>query len=144
MVDSADVQALSCDELDAAVHREVWKRSWDKSRCPVCGSSLSGAVELGCVEGNCSMRPSPERRADAIPRYSSDIGQAFSVQESLHHRGFWMRLQSPFEGGTEEWHCGFTHHSFTGWNGRPEYAGEGGTAAIAICRAALVCVRSAG
>lgn len=33
----------------------------DESRCAVCGWTLADSIEKGCVRGNCSMRPPPER-----------------------------------------------------------------------------------
>lgn len=33
----------------------------DVTRCSICGWTLADSVETGCVRGNCSMRPLPER-----------------------------------------------------------------------------------
>lgn len=33
-------------------------------RCRVCGWTLAASIAEGCVPGNCSRRPAPERRAD--------------------------------------------------------------------------------
>jgi hypothetical protein len=37
----------------------------DPNRCAVCGWTLSPSRDLGCVRGDCSMRPKPETFYDA-------------------------------------------------------------------------------
>ena len=37
----------------------------DPNRCAVCGWSLATSREEGCVRGNCSLRPRPERLYDS-------------------------------------------------------------------------------
>ena len=37
----------------------------DINRCAICGWPLSDSVDNGCVRGNCSMRPFPDRYYDA-------------------------------------------------------------------------------
>jgi glutaredoxin len=40
---------------------EAIKQDDDPTRCAVCGWKLAESAEQGCVRGNCSMRPRPER-----------------------------------------------------------------------------------
>lgn len=54
------------EELNKAV-QEARHGKWDEARCGVCGWPLdvSGNVSSPrCLPDNCSMRPTPERRAD--------------------------------------------------------------------------------
>jgi len=37
----------------------------DPNRCAVCGWPLAALMDKGCVRGNCSMRPRPERLYDS-------------------------------------------------------------------------------
>lgn len=69
--------------------------------------------------------------------YSRFIEDAFIIQRHLSEKGFWMELSSPFD-KNEKWWAGFTPHSTSGWNGRPDYAAFGETAPEAICKAALM------
>lgn len=50
--------------LDHTIHRIVYG-PWDASRCRICGWPVYPDLSLGCILGNCSMRPVPSRRADA-------------------------------------------------------------------------------
>ena len=49
-------------------------------------------------------------------------------------RGYHLSLKSPFSPGGQ-WHAGFTPHGVTGWNGRPDFAGAGDNAWMAIAAA---------
>lgn len=49
----------------------------------------------------------------------------------------WWSIKSPFE-KNEMWFAGITPHSTSGWNGRPDFIGNGSTMALAVCRAALM------
>ena len=98
---------------------------------------VSGEEVRGCEEC-CS-----------LPDWSGELEEAWRVVEHLASHdpanhppdpvatGYWLRLQSPFEADSKTWNAGFTQHSFTGWSGRPDFQGQGDTAAEAICRAAL-------
>lgn len=71
------------------------------------------------------------------PYFSSDVLAAWQVVQKMRELGWWMRLQSPFESDDSTWNAGFTAHSCTGWNGRPDHSGQGDTAPLAICLASL-------
>ena len=42
------------------------------------------------------------------------------VVEAMREKGWWMRLDSPFN-ATEPYWAGFTPLNTTGWNGRPDH-----------------------
>jgi hypothetical protein len=113
-------------ELDSRVHREVMGVAWDESRCRVCGWPVVPEGGSGCWASNCSLRPSPIIRADAVPEYSSDIAQAWKVVERFRP---YVKVDARGVGG-EPWVCSI-------WVGGPEIEGRGDTAPLAICRAAL-------
>lgn len=71
-----------------------------------------------------------------VPPFSTHIAQAWEIVEELDQRGFHWKIQTPFAPG-RAFFAGFTPHNTTGWNGRPDFLGEGETAPAAICRAAL-------
>jgi hypothetical protein len=55
--------------------------TWDPKRCRVCGWTLDPDLEM-CRPDNCSLRPPPDRRADATPRYTREWHLAMAVLES--------------------------------------------------------------
>lgn len=57
------------------------------------------------------------------------------VIQQMNQR-YHLRLNSPFEPG-QPWFAGFTPHSCSVWNGRPDHQRSGESAGIAICLAAL-------
>jgi hypothetical protein len=67
----------------------------------------------------------------------ADVRTAERLVEEMGRRGFWCQYHSPFEPGMPH-RAGFTPHSTTGWNGRPDFAGEGATLAEAVSAAALL------
>jgi hypothetical protein len=73
-------------ELDSRVHREVMGVVWDESRCRVCGWPIVPEGGSGCWASNCSLRPSPIIRADAVPEYSSDIAAAWKTMRGEHNQ----------------------------------------------------------
>lgn len=128
-------------ELDARVHTEVMGRVWDESRCRVCGWPLimrdsTGGIQHHCWPDNCSMRPLPKTRADAIPAYSTDIAAAWQVIEKLSQpENHWqVRLT---EYNADEWFCDIAKF-LNSLGPPPNHIGEGFTAPEAICRAALL------
>jgi hypothetical protein len=56
------------EERDVRLHLALYG-PWDETRCPVCGWPLKEQPNDGCVTGNCSMRPLPQRRADQPTRF---------------------------------------------------------------------------
>lgn len=74
---------------------------------------------------------------DNSPLYSSDITAAWRIVDQMRKNGYWLKLQSPFEADNTKWNAGFTEHSFTGWNGRPDNQRQADSAPMAICLAAL-------
>jgi hypothetical protein len=79
-----------------------------------------------------------------VPWYSFNPNDAFMVVDSLAAKGFWLSVKSPFEAHDLVWRAGFTPHSTTGWNGRPDHCGEGDTPALAICLAAVAVTEAKG
>jgi hypothetical protein len=76
-----------------------------------------------------------------LPFYSTEIGDAWLVVELMHTRGFWCQIRTPFEGhDTADCWAGFTPHSTSGWNGRPDHWTQADTVPHAICLAALRCI----
>jgi ABA sandwich protein len=71
-----------------------------------------------------------------VPPYSTNITAAWEVVEKLNRDGFHCRITTPFHPG-QPFFAGFTPHGMTGWNGRPDHEGSGGTAPLTICLAAL-------
>lgn len=66
-------------ELDAVILERVFGWKPDATRCPVCGWPLRADVTLGCVPGNCSMRPAPLVRYDALAHYSTEDAAALAA-----------------------------------------------------------------
>ena len=128
-------------KLDTLIAEEVMGVRWADDRCRICGWPFAESREEGCVDGDCSMRPPPERRADETARYSTDLARAWTVVEKLGTR-FHAVIRTPFDpfrpcGGGYLYSCGFTPHGVTGWNGRHDFEAMGETLPLAICRAAL-------
>lgn len=120
-------------ELDAVIAREVMGEIWDESRCRICGWFLKEKLEEGCIPDSCSLRPAPERRADAPAPYSTDLLAAWLVVEQEHlcvHRA----------GSTQSfWWVGYPSDRGGGMvaDMENETLGTGETAPLAICRSAL-------
>ena len=74
-----------------------------------------------------------------IPRYSTSIADAWSVVDTMERRGFWCEMRTPFmePGGDDGYWAGFTPHSTSGWNGRPDHWTRAESLPLAICLAAL-------
>jgi hypothetical protein len=80
--------------------------------------------------------------AKPVPRFSRDIAAAWQVVERMHKQGFWCQMRTPFEADdASDFWAGFTPHSTTGWNGRPDYWTQATTMPHAICLAALACIQ---
>ncbi len=113
--------------LDALVAERVMGFKWDESRCRVCGWPLYATLALGCVAGNCSLRPRPARMADEPAPYSTEIKWAWELVERLKlvvgptPRGGWM-VQTFWDRELSQWETAET-------------------APLAICRAALKAVK---
>lgn len=54
------IEGLTDEQLSELIAAHLFPR--DPERCEHCGWPLYENVEEGCVEGNCSMRPMPEKR----------------------------------------------------------------------------------
>ncbi len=76
-----------------------------------------------------------------IAHYSTDIAAAWQVVEKMRDLGYWCQMRNEFEAhdGPDCW-AGFTPHSTTGWNGRPDHWTQAETLPLAICLAALKAV----
>lgn len=67
--------------------------------------------------------------------YSSDPAAAWQVVERMRER-FWVRVRTPFTDG-DVYFCEVNPKGVTGWNGRPDFSGEGATMPEAVVAAAL-------
>lgn len=72
-----------------------------------------------------------------LPAYSTDPAASKLVRERMGELGYWCRLQTPFEKDSGEFFAGFTEHSFTGWNGRPDNQAGADTEELAVALAAI-------
>lgn len=79
----------------------------------------------------------PEGERAVVPCYSFELGQAWKIVEALQRRGYWCRLQTPFDDRDTCYWAGFTPHGTSGWNGRPDHWTNAQTLPRAICLAAL-------
>lgn len=124
-------------ELDAVVHAFVMGVVWDSNRCRVCGWTLADSADEGCVEGNCSERPTPTReiRADTPPRYSAYVDTAMKVVEKMRERGFRFEALSPR--GT-----GWQVRCFPADDAPDSYRRFKDLLPVAICRASLFALDS--
>jgi hypothetical protein len=95
--------------INRAVHDALGFK-WDKSKCGVCGWPLVKEGEQGCWPSNCSMRPMPTARADAVCfDYCTDLNAvAMAEKYAIHKAGkdtYWNALQEQFDwprdGGTD-------------------------------------------
>jgi len=75
---------MTAGQFDAASEQErneavalALGRQWDETKCRVCGWKLVPDGKDGCWKSNCSMRPVPKVRADALPDWQGDDGLAF-------------------------------------------------------------------
>lgn len=71
-----------------------------------------------------------------VPAFSTTWEGMGLVVERMDELGMHCRIQTPFEPDMR-YHAGFTPHSVTGWNGRPDHADSADTAPLAVCLAAL-------
>jgi hypothetical protein len=80
--------------------------------------------------------------ARPVPWFSRDMTAAMQVVEAMAARGFWCQMRTPFRAGADGdgYWAGFTPHSTTGWNGRPDHWTSAETLPLAICLAALKAV----
>jgi len=67
------------DAINAKVAELVMGIVWDDKRCRECGWPIVPDQQPGCWASNCSMRPPPERRADAHAPYSTDPAADYAV-----------------------------------------------------------------
>ncbi len=67
----------------------------EPARCAICGWPLALSADKGCVRGNCSMRPLPERAYDPA-RANAEYGRYFYKEPSgqgqpfMSAEEFWM------------------------------------------------------
>ena len=121
-------------ELDALIAERViglteFPHEWDSDGYGSCRNcSAECAYHSFRIDGpkNC---PRP-------PDYSADIAAAWQVLEKLKERGFFAMVSTPTP-GFKNWEC-------RGWQPDPDrnrFIAHGKTAALAICRAALLALR---
>lgn len=84
----------------------------------------------------------PDHVGTPLP-YSADTAQGWAAMRSILIRmqelGWHARLTTPFQPG-QRYHCGFTPHGTSGWNGRPDHDAGAASMPLAICLAALKAV----
>jgi hypothetical protein len=69
---------LRTQEVAPVVSEPPWFDDFDdQTLCAVCGWTLADNADKGCVRGNCSMRPLPER-AYAPERANAEYGGALA------------------------------------------------------------------
>jgi hypothetical protein len=86
----------------------------------------------------CHAQPNSPDQGAETRRYSTRIEDACMVVEAMGKRGFWARIQSPWDPPEYNvYHAGFTAHGNTGWNGRPDFGVADESVCRAICLAAL-------
>jgi len=152
---------MSDRELDAAVHL-LMGRTWDESRCRVCGWPLADSSDEGCFPDDCCMRPPPARRADETPCYSTNPASAWQLVRDIQelHPGWRFSIVggdrqmgyidgSPSKGVDRSrrvafgWRAEFFgHQDPTQCTGQRHGVGEGQTMPLAIARAALAALSS--
>ena len=76
---------------------------------------------------------------EIVPLYSTSIVAAWSIVDAMERRGYWCEMRTPFmePGGDDGYWAGFTPHSTSGWNGRPDHWTQAESLPFAICLAAL-------
>ena len=117
-------------ELDAWIAEHVFGFVWDERRCRICGWLIG---EKCCrPNDDCSMRPHPERRADAPGRYSTDISAACEVLENMREKGYGLTI---FTSETEGYGAIVTRY-IKGRLQNEAWPGKADTPALAICLAA--------
>lgn len=125
------------EQLDRNMAERVFQFKWSEERCRICGWPLADSAENGCVEGNCSLRPIPEKRADSPAPYSSEIEYAWLVLEKMRERGLYVGFDSN-AASPDVWR-------FWAQDEEGEYvaSGEAPTAPLAACKMALACLAAA-
>jgi len=94
-------------EFDALIERVVMGIVWDESLCRVCGWPLSAEQSIGCLPGDCSLRPVPTRRADAPRPLSGDRVTALLIIDRMEALGYRCQLQTPLLLPTDLYRCIF-------------------------------------
>lgn len=128
-------------ELDALVAEKVMGLTWNEDRCRICGWPLAASRDEGCAPGDCSMRPSPARRADEPAPYSTDIAAAWEVVERMCADGWEYEINSHYS-VTARFGKGHYEHWDSVWHG-PSVEEFADTAPHAICLAALAAADTA-
>lgn len=134
-------------EINQLIHSRVMNIAWDEALCRVCGWKIDPEGRM-CRPDNCSMRPLPSPRADAMPDYAGEIGLAWRVIEKLtvpiinpKPGELWLDglgfrcCESDEDGMHGRWRCILTCEDANGE--RRESFVTADTAPMAICLAAL-------
>ena len=139
-------------EIDALIEREVRGIVWDESLCRVCGWPLSTVRGVGCLLGNCSLRPVPKKRADAPAPYSTDRATTLHIADHLHEllyaeteTAHYNYLTLVCTGHTTGWAASFDFDLDTEWYEHPSrypFAARGETLELAVCRASYKAAQS--
>jgi hypothetical protein len=73
------------------------------------------------------------------PEFSDNIAAAWDLVEAMAIKGFWLKLVSPFYPG-QLYFAAFDQHGVT--DSRPPWEASGDTAALAICKSALLVMQA--
>lgn len=80
-----------------------------------------------------------------LPRYHDSWDAMRPVVEEMKRRGWWCRMQSPFDPSIEaasKYTAGFCPLSTTGWNGQMDHSAQSDSLPTAVCLAALKALES--
>lgn len=81
----------------------------------------------------------------ALLHYSTSITAAEAIINRMRDLGYYCQMRTPFEKDSErDYWAGFTPHSTTGWNGKPDHWTRAESLAEAICLAALAAATNTG
>ena len=103
----------------------VWSTlfPWPETQCPVCGFTYSDRP-TGCRPGDCSLRPTPERKSCEAPPLESCLNFMRKVEDEIERRGLCMSyrrhlLEAARERAILLWHSSAEPTPFDRWE---EYA----------------------
>lgn len=77
--------------------------------------------------------------AKYIPHFSTDPSASYLLKLKMAERFHWQ-IKSPFY-PNQPWFAGLTPHNMTGFNGVPDFMGQGSTEMEAVCRVALIATK---
>jgi hypothetical protein len=126
-------------ELESIVLEKIFGFPRKKQFLPYEGSSYQWYIPSG------KPRRTHEIDAKPVPWFSRSMDAVWDVVKKMAELGYWCQMRTPFEKDSvsDNW-AGFTPHSTSGWNGKPDHWMCAETMPLAICRAALATMLEAG